>query len=62
MSGDDQIAMKHKINAQLDKLRREQRERIERQAQRRALAIGVLLALLVVALGYALGFALRGRP
>ena len=57
MSGDDQIAMKRKINEQLDKLRREQRERLERQARRRALAVGLLLALLV-ALLVALGIAL----
>jgi len=57
MSGDDQIAMKRKINEQLDKLRREQRARLKRQARRRALAVGLLLAL-VVALLAALGFAL----
>jgi len=57
MSGDDQIAMKRKINAQLDKLRREQRERLERQARRRLLAVGLLLALLVALLA-ALGIAL----
>jgi len=47
MSGDDQIAMKRKINEQLDKLRREQRARLKRQARRRALAVGLLLALVV---------------
>jgi len=57
MSGDDQIAMKREISAQLNKLRREQRERLERQARRRLLAVGLLLALLVALLA-ALGFAL----
>ena len=54
MSGDDQIAMKRKINAQLDKLRREQRERLERQARRRAWAAGLAMLALFIALFIAL--------
>lgn len=54
MSGDDQIAMKRKINAQLDKLRRDQRERLERQARRRAWAAGLAMLALFIALFIAL--------
>lgn len=54
MSGDDQIAMKRKINEQLDKLRREQRERLERQAWRRAWAAGMVMLALFIALFIAL--------
>lgn len=46
MSGDDQSATKRDINAALNKLRSEQRARLERQAQRRVLVVGLLLALL----------------
>lgn len=46
MSADDQRATKSAIDAQLNKLRREQRARLERQAQRRVLIVGLLLALL----------------
>lgn len=62
MSGDDQIAMKRKINAQLDKLRREQRERLERQGRRRLLVVGLLMGALLFALGIAFGVASWGRP
>jgi len=54
MSGDDQIATKRKINAQLDQLRREQRERLERQARRRAWAAGLAMLALFIALFIAL--------
>lgn len=47
MSGDEQSALKRDINAQLIKLRQEQRARLERQAQRRVLLVGLLLALLL---------------
>lgn len=46
MSGDKQSAMKRDINAQLNKLRAEQRARLERQARRHVLAVGLLLGLL----------------
>jgi ferric-dicitrate binding protein FerR (iron transport regulator) len=61
MSGDEQSAMKREINAQLNKLRAEQRERLERRARRRAAAGGLLIALLVALLA-ALGFALWRQP
>jgi len=53
--------MKTEINAALNKLRSEQRERIERQARRRLLVVGLLMGALF-ALGIALGVALWGRP
>jgi len=60
MSG-EQSTMKTEINAALNKLRSEQRERIERQARRRLLVVGLLMGALF-ALGIALGVALWGRP
>jgi len=54
MSGGDQNATKREINAQLNKMRREQRERLERQAQRHVSAVWLLLLALLVALSLAL--------
>ena len=61
MSG-EQSTMKTEINAALNKLRSEQRERIERQGRRRWLVVGLLMGALLFALGIALGVALWGRP
>lgn len=61
MSGEEQSAMKREVNAQLNKLRREQRARVERQARRRALAGGLLVVLLLAALGVTLWRQLRLR-
>jgi len=61
MSGDDQSAMKRDINAQLIKMRREQRARLERQALRHVLAVWLLLLALLVALGFALWWQQRLR-